>query len=209
MSTCLIVSGGSFNHFEKNSEIDFIIACDAGYDNSLRNKLKPDLIIGDFDSYKGDINTACNDIPVLSFPVRKDDSDTMLAVKYATHHGYDRILITCALGGRMDHTIANLQALNYIASKGLEGQIISETETLYALHPGSYSFSRKESHSLSLFASGGDVHGISISGSKYDVTDLTLQSNDPMGLSNGWLADVISISFTSGTLIAVESYIPD
>ncbi len=205
MSTCLIISGGHCDHIKVNEEVNFIIACDAGYDNALRNNLKPDLIIGDFDSYNGDIETSRGDIPVLTFPVRKDDSDTMLAVKYATHHGYDRIIITCALGGRMDHLVANLQALSYIASKKCMGILISDSECMYSLFPGAYSFPKKNNSSFSLFAMTNDVQGISISGSKYDVTGVTLHHNDPMGLSNGWASDEINVSFVSGTLLAIES----
>ena len=209
MSTCLIISGGFCDHINLTEDVDFIIACDAGYDNALSNKLKPDLIIGDFDSYDGDINATHGDIPVMDFPVRKDDSDTMLAIKYAVNHGYDKILISCALGGRMDHTIANVQALNYIASKGLQGTLISDTESMYGLYPGKYTFPRKDNKSFSLFAMGGKVTGINISGSKFDVTDVTLYYYDPMGLSNGWVSDEITLSFASGTLLAIESYIPD
>lgn len=207
MSTCLIISGGSFHPIKTTIEADYIIACDAGYDNAIRNNLIPDLIIGDFDSYNGNISESAGNIPVLSFPVRKDDSDTMLAVKYAYHHGYNKIVIACALGGRMDHTVANLQALNYIASKGIEGLLISDTENMYALHPGKHLFPRKPHRSLSLFATCGKVRGITITGSKYDVTDVTLLPTDPMGLSNDWVEDEITVSYAEGILLAIESSI--
>jgi len=208
MRTCLIVSGGDINHINNSEKYDFVIACDAGYDNCLRNKLKPDLIIGDFDSYPGNIDEDNKGIKLMKYPVKKDDSDTMLAVKYAIDGGYEKIVITCALGGRLDHTMANIQALTYISDHGLSCELFSDTELITVVSAGIHTFPRLPGHSLSLFALTNEVKGINISGSKYNVTGVTLYKNDPMGLSNEWVSDTVCVSFTEGTLLVIQSAVP-
>ena len=82
MNTCLIISGGEFAPLPLDLKYDYVIACDHGYDYAIRLGITPDLIIGDFDSCDTDV-TSINEIPVETFPVAKDDTDTMLAVKCA------------------------------------------------------------------------------------------------------------------------------
>ena len=122
MKTALIVSGGDFSSPDLDLKYDILIACDKGYGYAKNMRLTPDVVIGDFDSFTGVIDP---DIKVLRYPIEKDDTDTMLAVKYALNEGCDRIVICSALGGRMDHTIANIQSMAYAASHGALCEIMS------------------------------------------------------------------------------------
>ena len=107
--TALIISGGDYSPID-NLSFDCVIACDRGYLHARKMGIRPDLIIGDFDSAPfPDVS-----VPVESYPARKDDTDTMLAVKHGLLKGFDRFVILGALGGRLDHTIANLSVLEYL-----------------------------------------------------------------------------------------------
>ena len=105
---CVIVSGGTFSPVEGLRSDDFVIACDRGYTYCDALNLRPDLVISDFDSYCGPVDS---DIPLNTYASEKDDTDTMLAARYAVEHGFQSVLLCCALGGRLDHLIANLQTL--------------------------------------------------------------------------------------------------
>ena len=74
----LIISGGDYSPIPDLS-CDYVIACDRGYLHAEKMGIRPDLILGDFDSAP----VPDGKIQVEQYPVRKDDTDTMLAVKKA------------------------------------------------------------------------------------------------------------------------------
>ena len=77
---CFLVSGGDFSPVPRPLPDDFVIACDKGYTYCEKLGRSPDLLISDFDSYRGPVNTA---VPLAEYPSEKDDTDTMLAIRYA------------------------------------------------------------------------------------------------------------------------------
>ena len=127
---CVVISGGDFSPVPGISPDDFVIACDRGYVYCERLGLRPDLIISDFDSYTGPVDS---EIPLNRFVSEKDDTDTMLAVRYAVEHGFHELLLCCALGGRLDHLIANLQSLVYAQKHGLPAVLLSEDTEIRTL----------------------------------------------------------------------------
>ena len=205
MKSCLIISGGDFAPLPENLEYDYVIACDHGYDHALKLGIEPNLILGDFDSCDFDKETV-KDIPVETYPVCKDDTDTMLAVKKALSLGYRNIVIVCALGSRFDHSLANIQSMAYIAEHGGECELFGKGEQLKSLCNGSIELPKKENYSLSLFSLTDKCEGISIKGSEYDCEDVTLTNTFPLGVSNKWKDDVVTVSVRSGILLTVESY---
>ena len=124
MKTCYIISAVEMkNNFPSPNADDLVIAADAGYLNLQKAGIKPDVIIGDFDSAKKPETEA----QVEAFPVLKDDTDTMLAIRYGFRSGYNRFEIYGGIGGeRTDHTVANIQSLAYIAEHGGSGTLIGE-----------------------------------------------------------------------------------
>lgn len=102
---------------------DFIVACDAGYRNAERLDLRPDLIVGDFDSAprpKAEHET-------IVLPHVKDDTDTQYAARWLLEHGYDEITLLGALGGaRLEHTLANLATGLYLAKNGVKVLLANE-----------------------------------------------------------------------------------
>lgn len=204
MKTCLIISGGEFAPLPDTLKYDFVIACDHGYDYALRLQITPDLIMGDFDSCNTDIG-AVNGIPVETFPVAKDDTDTMLAIKKAISLGYNNIILACALGARFDHTMANIQSMAYAALHECECELYGNSEYFCTMVRGSKTFSAAENSSFSLFSLTDSCKGVSISGAEYDCENITLTNTFPLGVSNKWKADSITVSLTEGILLVVES----
>ena len=66
MKRCVIVGGGEIQNLSYDrrliQEDDFIIAADRGYAHCQAMGLQPDLLLGDFDSYEGELVAAC---PIL------------------------------------------------------------------------------------------------------------------------------------------------
>lgn len=205
MSTCLIISGGKFSTYIPNIQFDYVIACDAGVLNAHRLGIRPDLIIGDFDSFSEPIPAEFSDIPVNDYPIRKDDSDTMLATKIAIDMRHDRIILLCALGGRLDHTYANLQSLGFIADHGCVGELHSDDTHIITHTGGTITIPRIRNHSVSLFALSDICHDITLQGSGYDVEHIDLKNTFPLGLSNYHKSDSITLSMKDGILLVIQS----
>ena len=206
MGTCLIISGGDYSPLKDDIGYDYVIACDLGYEHALKMGIKPDIMVSDFDSLDRSKFPA-DEIALLEFPVRKDDSDTMLAIKHALKEGYGHIVISCALGGRLDHTIANIQSMAYVAERGGVCEIISDKEYLRTFTGGELSLEKREGFSLSLFSITDRCTGVSISGSAYDCENITLTNSFPLGISNYWKEESVTIRMSEGIMLIAESLI--
>ena len=176
------------------------IAADSGYLLADKLGVKVDTVIGDFDSAREP-----SGVEVIRFPVRKDDTDLMLALKEGLGRGYDRYVIFGATGGRLDHTFAAVQGLEFLLDRGASGVIVSDNETAEMFLPGCYGFEYREGFTLSLFAVTEKVTGLSLKGTKYDGEGLTLERGFPLGVSNAVTAPAAEIIFESGRLLAVRS----
>ena len=202
---CVVISGGDFSPFSGLKADDFVIACDRGYAYCERLGIRPDLIISDFDWYRGPVDEA---IPLNLYASEKDDTDTMLAIRYALEHGFRELLLCCALGGRLDHLIANLQSLVFAQKHGLRAALCSEDTEVYTLEGGLMHIPRRDGWSLSLFALDGPCRGVSISGAKYPLENAELLPSFPLGVSNTWAGAEAVVSVEEGILLLVLSRIP-
>ena len=199
MKRCLIVAGGAYAPIGPVGEGDFVLACDLGYAHCAREGIVPDLILGDFDSYTGMLPPG---IPVLRYPVEKDDTDAMLAVRWASGQGFEAVRLCCAFGGRLDHLLSNVQTLYYAATLGMEAEAEDENTLLRVLRPGQYHLPYQAGRSLSLLPLTDTVEGLTIRGAKYETEKAVLQRPTTLGQSNAFAGDV-EISFESGMLALV------
>ena len=113
--------GGKVSAEEIKSRADIIIAADKGLEHLSVLGLVPDIIVGDFDSYTGELPET--DAEMHRSVPEKDDTDTMLAVRIAIERGCTDIDLYGALGGRTDHTIANIQTLRFAREHGCRMRI--------------------------------------------------------------------------------------
>lgn len=209
---CLIVSGGEFCPLEKTSnQFDYIIACDKGFEYCINLGLKPNIVLGDFDSISTDFKehltkiNDCNDMQIQSFPPEKDDTDTMLAVKTALSKNYNDITILCGFGNRLDHAYANIQTAAYIVQNGGKAKIIGSSDILYAFQNCTQFFPKKDNHSLSVFSYTEKCTNVCISGAKYNLENAELKNTFPLGVSNEWKEEKVQISTGEGILIVIQS----
>lgn len=198
MRRCLVIAGGDYAPIGK-AEGDFVLACDRGLLYAQREGIVPDLILGDFDSYRGALPEG---IEVLRYPVEKDDTDTMLAVRWAADNGFDALRLACCFGGRLDHLLSNIQTLHLAALLGMEAEAEDENTLLRVLRPGRFTIPYREGWSLSLLALTERVEGLTIRGTKYEVEGVTLHNPSTLGQSNAFVKDA-ELSFESGVLALI------
>lgn len=177
---------------------DFILAADGGYRHCLAAGLRPNLLLGDFDS----LDTLPKDIPIHTFPVEKDDTDTMLAVKTGLERGETEFHIYGGMGGRRtDHTIANFQALLYLARRGAQGWLYGQGERYTAVCGGTVTFPARDRGILSVFCLGADARDVSIQGGQYPLHHAVLTAEFPLGVSNHFVGRPITVSVRDGSLL--------
>ena len=134
---CYIFGAMPIDTFDfKINKDDIVIAADAGILNAEKFNITPDFIIGDFDS----LGYTPTDSSTIVHPIEKDDTDTMLAVKLGLSKGYKNFRVFGGIGGRLDHTYANIQTATYIAENGGNAQFFGNKENLTVLKGSQISF---------------------------------------------------------------------
>lgn len=203
MNSCWIIGGAPVNGIllERPPENSYIIAADSGYSAAIDMGFTPNLTVGDFDSLK-DVKPSVGEIMTVS--AEKDDTDTMLAVKIALERGYRSITIAGAIGGRLDHTFANIQTLAYINSHSGYGRLVGENDIAELIGEGSYSYKRNDGMYLSLFSYGSSAV-VTIRGAKYRLDNYRLDNTFPLGVSNEIIDDECSIIVLEGQVLVIFS----
>lgn len=177
---------------------DFIMAADGGLVHLQQLGLTPDGILGDFDSL--------GYVPEKAkiFPVEKDDTDSMLAVRQGLKLGYRRFVLYGSLDGpRLDHTVANFQTLQFLADHGAEGWLVGNTYMVTVVKNGTLRFPAEAEGILSVFCMGADAHGVTLTGLKYPLEDGTLAAGFPLGVSNHFIGQAASVTVKDGSLLVL------
>ena len=177
---------------------DFLLAADGGLRHLEKLNLKPQGILGDFDSL-GYIPTGAQ-----VFPVEKDDTDAMLAARKGLELGYRDFLFYGALDGpRLDHTVANFQTLQFLADHGATGYLVGRDYLVTVVKNDTIAFDEKAEGILSLFCLGADARGVTIRGLHYELEDGTLTPGFPLGVSNHFTGKPATIEVKDGSLLAM------
>ena len=196
-SICYIVGAGEFSGIVKPTDEMFIIAADAGYKTLTEVGITPDLVVGDFDS----LGKAPKHPNILTVPAEKDDTDMSLAVKCGLKNGCKTFLIDGGMGGRLDHTLANIQLLKEIKLNNAHGVLLGKDMTLAVIKDETIRFPTDAKGLISIFAMGEKAEAVTIEGLKYSLDEETLTDNYPIGVSNEFTGKPTIISVTKGSLI--------
>lgn len=178
---------------------DFVIAVDAGY--GRLGGVRADLVVGDFDS----LGYVPQNETVIQLPAHKDDTDTLFAAKTGLKKGYRKFVILGGVGERLDHTLSNIQTLQYLANRGASGCLVGETETLAMLKNGSLRFFGAPEGVVSVFAFGASAYGVTLEGLSYPLDGATLTTDYPLGVSNRFTGGPARVTVENGCLLVVWS----
>ena len=200
MSKCYVVGAGECNSLPiKKEDGDIIIAADGGVKHLERFGLTADIIIGDFDSL-GVVPEGKN---VIRLKPEKDVTDMYAAIQEGIVDGCDEFEIYGATGGRLDHTIANIQLAAYLAQKGFAHKICGDGYGIVALNNSEICFDSTMSGYISVFSHTDVCMGVTIEGLKYELHDARLTSSFSLGVSNEFVGTDSRISVEKGTLIII------
>lgn len=204
-NNCYIISSyieGELSQICMPLEEDYIICADGGLKHALQAGIKPDIVIGDFDSLDMEIP---ENIQTLILPSEKDITDTAQCLDYAVEQGYTSIFIVGGMGGRLDHTLANIQNIVKYSKENIKIIMVDQNNYFIALTNDSTTLPKLEGYHLSLISHTEICEGVSISGVHYPLENDTLTNDFPLGVSNEFEADFARIEVQKGTLLIVLS----
>ena len=202
MAVCYIVGAGECPCLDINKKRgDIIIAADGGYKYLLTENIEPDIIIGDFDSLA--VPPKAKDIIRLN-PV-KDITDMKAAVDIGIEKGFSEFVIYGALGGRFDHTLANIQLVAELSQNGKSAEIIDGKTVVTAVTDGKITFDASYKGYISVFSHSDICERVSIIGLKYTLENADLKNTFSLGVSNEFIGKESEIIIGKGTAIVVFS----
>ena len=197
---CYIVGAGENHGLDFTPSLnDFVIAADAGIRYLEQYGIAADLVIGDFDS----LNALPTHPNTMALSPEKDDTDMLAAVREGIKAGYSVFHIYCGTGGRIDHTIANLQVLAYLAQNGMQGFLFDKDSVMTAITNQKITFAKIPSGYISVFSYTEKSEGVYLQGLKYELNNATLTNTFPLGVSNEFIGKESSVSVAAGTLLIV------
>lgn len=175
---------------------DHLLAADGGVEHVKKLGLQPDEVLGDFDSL-GYVPAGAT-----VFPVEKDDTDSMLAVRRGLQLGYvDFLLLGCLDGRRLDHTLANYQTLLFLDRAGARGYLVGEKYCVTAVSREKLIFPAGCRGVVSVFCMGREARGVCLRGLQYPLENGDLSPEFPLGVSNHFTGEQSEILVEDGTLL--------
>jgi thiamine pyrophosphokinase len=183
---------------------DFIICADGGYDKAAAAHLTPAVIIGDFDSTETPTDAAPG-VRILKFSSEKDDTDTMLALKYGFDAGFSDFVVVGGMSGRFDHSIANLQTAAYCLDRGGRIRLVDKSDKATMTDDDVFVLQPEEDFYFSLFSWSEYCSGVDIENAKYSVRNAYLTQGFPLGVSNEFIGRPVTIRKKTGRLLIILS----
>lgn len=207
MKRCVIVGAGDLTVSEiPVREEDYVIAADGGYSYCKLFEIVPDLILGDLDSVGEAEAEELAEIAkidpgrVIVLPAEKDETDMLAAIHAGLEAGCREFHIYAGQGGRLEHTIANIQCLIYLKECGAVGYMIDGTGMILVARNETVSFKPQTEGFLSLFSMGDKAEGVTIRNMKYLLDKAVVTNSFPIGISNEFIGEQASITVEHGTL---------
>ena len=189
---------------------DRIVCLDGGFDEAVKQGIRPDILLGDMDSLEADIeavtadpNSLTADLKILRYPPEKDYTDLELAFIELDPAETPEVLVIGAMGGRLDMTAVNIQLLERYSSRFEKIEMIDGRNRCFVLRGGSEVRLPKTDSYLSLIPLTDTCEGVSLTGAKYPLEKATLHRGASLGVSNEFADDEVMLSLEQGSLLVV------
>lgn len=197
---CVIIGAGEFLENKIDLfENDYVIAADGGYKHCLSVNIMPHLVVSDFDSYHEEIRN----VEVIRCTPEKDDTDMLLAIHEGMKRGCDEFLIYGALGGRLEHTFANIQCLKYLCEHGFVAKMISKDCCVQVVNDV-IEFDEENQGYISVFSLS-DFSVVSIENLKYPLDHGKLTTSYPLGIDNEFIGKKSKIVVHAGYVLVITN----
>ncbi|SNY05840.1 thiamine pyrophosphokinase [Orenia metallireducens] len=183
---------------------DKVVCADGGADHAYKLGIIPDLILGDLDSISSKAleHYQTEQVEFAKYPVAKDKTDTQLILEELIELEYKEIIIFAGLGGRLDHTLANLYLLDFLAEFDTKIKFISPKEQVEIVCKEKILVNEVDK-TLSLLPLSDEVTGVYLEGFKYGLEDASFKRGDTLGLSNIVQESPAKIKLASGKLLMI------
>lgn len=204
-----VVTNGNIENIEVLKSVinksDYLICADGAAKYLMELNVLPDLLVGDLDSIHRDALKWIekNHIKTEQFPVKKDMTDTELAVEFAIKKSPETINIIGAIGSRMDHSLGNIMLLYKIYKSGVKGRIINEINDI-TITDRPISIEGRIGQTISILPIGGDAKGITLEGFEYPLRDHDINLGSSLGISNRFASNTGRISVREGIILIIK-----
>lgn len=186
---------------------DVVIAADGGALPLLRAGQLPDIVIGDLDSLdlESEAELVRHQVQVRRYAREKDETDFELALLLAAELGATEIDVLGALGGRWDHTIANIWLLAHPAVENRVTRLLADEQALFLVRNHA-NLQGQAGDTISLLPLTAEVQGVTTSGLLYQLEEATLHAEQARGVSNVLMAEHANVTIRSGLLVVVQHH---
>ena len=183
----------------------FVICADGGGNYLYQKNIVPNLLIGDMDSIDKDAlnHFKNNNCEIVLFNPEKDQTDGQLVIDKAMEYNPCEIVVFGGLGGRIDHTLGNIQLLYRMTQKGIKGVFVSENEIVY-MTDKMLEIKGNIGDTVSVIPYEKDTV-ITLNGFKYLVSDFEFRLDTPIGISNELESEKGIVDVKQGTAIVVHN----
>ena len=206
----LIITNGNIESTDYLAELALkhnnIICADGAVRYLRRIQRFPTIVLGDLDSIdKSDLSwVKDNGVPVVTFDVKKDYTDTELAIRYAIEQGAKRITLTGALGGRIDHSLGNIYLLVLMNQLNCNGVIIEQKQDIHLIMNQS-EFHWNVGETISFVPISTKVEGVTLHGFEYALDEETLYLGHTRSISNVVAVENQMVMVENGMLLAIRN----
>lgn len=208
MRALILTNGeyGDYSFCENAKAYNYITCADNGMHHSRHLGIKPNLIVGDFDSTKGtDLEYfKMQGIKIEAFATKKDETDTELALERVIAEGATEVDIYGGIGSRLDHTLANVHLLYSALVRGVKVRLMNPHNTVYLIKD-TLCLTGKEGDLVSLIPFSEKVLGIDTTGLAYPLKESKMIMGQPYGVSNYMLEEIATISIKDGLLLVIKA----
>jgi thiamine pyrophosphokinase len=171
----------------------------------LRLGLAPQFVIGDLDSLDADSQAAlqAQGVELRRYPRAKNETDLELALLAAAECGASSIDILGGLGGRWDHTLANVALLALPELRGRRSRLLADRQQLFLVRDTA-TIEGRVGDTVSLLPLTHAADGVTTRGLLYPLDDATLRYEQARGISNVLIEPPGGVSLRDGLLLVVH-----
>lgn len=213
MKVCIVLNG-EVKDYKKTKEIilkenyNYIIGADGGCNHLFKMNITPNYIVGDLDSIKREIIEYYENknVTFKRYPSHKDETDSEICIYLAKLLGADEIDIFATLGGRIDHTLANIGLMNYIKENNIKPRILTSEEEILMVKNETINLKGKRGDTVSVISINGESKGVTLKKLEYPLYNATVNHLSPLGISNVMLEDECTISIKDGCALIIRNF---
>lgn len=207
---CYIIGAGDtcekdFEYLINAGKQDMIIAADGGYTALSERHIVPDLVVGDFDSCAILPENIPASIPVRRLIPEKDFTDVHTCVDEGISKGFQHFVLLGCTGGRMEHTLANIQLMSGLATKGYSVRMYGTEQIYDVICNNRLTLPARTEGYVSVFSLSDTAACVTIQGLKYPLDGTTLTNTFALGVSNEFVGTKGLIEVKTGCLLILWS----